>query len=248
MEFDINQPLELAERLNECLEQKFEVQENIGLKDAMSLLVANGYLSTSPQFGMSEETWKRGMLILWVMEAAERGGVLREKFPYLDDRCGVQSPYPQIKFMARQIEVSAWTPRQVEEDQDERVAIISRFKKAFNSYAFDRVREKREFLQECLDDVIHYIDRIASEEELAIGRARRWASDVALPHDGQYPQLRVNYPRAHSAWGDEELEHFRSALDFGMDAMALSSMLRRTPAEVMSKKEEVTGNPGWESE
>lgn len=248
MEFDINQPLELAEKLNECLEQKFEVQEKIGLEDAMSLLVVNGYLSASPQFGMSKETWKRGMLILPVMEAAEQGGVLREKFPYLDDRCGVQSPYPQIKFMARQVEVSAWTPKQVEEDQAERVEVISRFKKAFNSYAFDRVREKREFLQQCLDDVIHYIDSIASEEELAIGRARRWASSVALPQDGQYPQLRATYPRAHSAWGEEELEHFGSALDFGMDAMAISSMLRRTPAEVMSKREEITGNPGWEIE
>ena len=247
MEFDINQPLELAEKLNECLEHQFKVQEKVGLEDAMSLLVAEGYLSASPQFGMSEEVWKRGKLIFRVMEAADRGGLLREKFHYLDDRCGVQSPYPQIKFIASQAEVSAWTEEQVEEDRDERKVIISRFKTAFNSYAFDRVLEKREYLQQCLDDVIHYIDSIASEQELAIVRARRWASNAALPQDGQYPQLRTIYPRAHSAWGEQELEHFHVALDFGMDAMAISSMLRRTPAEVMSKKEEITGNPGWEN-
>ncbi len=238
MAFDLNNPFALVDQLNAILENQFKQKDEIGLEEAMKLLVQEGCLSERPLEGMSEEAWRRGKLILWVMRLSHQRGELRTQFPYLDVLCGVDSPYPQIKFLAQEVEVDAWTDEYVEQQGDHRQEVIKSFKKAFNSYAFSRTKEGRSHLQERLDAIIEYIDSMAPEEEMAIDRARRWVARVAFPQDGLFPHLREAFPRARSEWGQQELVHLQSATEYGMDVMSISSLLRRTPAEIVAKIEE----------
>lgn len=246
MSFDPNNPFGLAEVLHELLEAEFEQTDEVGLELAMSLLVQDGFVSEEPQFGIPLDAWKKGKVIHWVMALAERSGELRDWFPYLDVLCSVDSPYPKIKFVAEEIESTAWTQEEVHQYRDDRLEVITKFKTAFNSYAYGRTREKREYLQSCLEEVIQFIDSMASEEELAIERARRWVARVELPDDGLYPSLRGAFPRARCEWGEEELGHLMSAKEYGMDIVSVSGLLLRTPVEILAKAEEITGFGGWQ--
>ena len=244
--FNPNRPFELAEILQRRLADELTDRQFVSLERAMALLVDEGFVSSEPAFGMSEGAWRQGRLILWVMRLADEQGQLQHWFPHLDPLVGVDSPHLQIKFVEEVIQPEPWTEEEVSDGNEERLRVIRRLRTAFNSYAFDRSLAKREHLQECLEDIICYIDWMASAEELAIDRAKRWIAQVDRPNDGLFPQLRMAFPRARCPWSEEEIEHLQNAKDYGMDVMSVSGLLLRTPLEVLTKAEEVMNVEGWD--
>ena len=251
--FNPNRPYDLAVVLRSQLECVLNERNQVGLEDAMTLLIDVGFVASEPMFGMSRAAWKQGRLILWAMRLASEKGKLRSWFPHLDPLVGVDAAYFQIKFVKEAVQHQPWTEERVDQGEQDRIEVIGKFKSAFNSYAHSRkqsnrtdLREKRDYLQQCLEDVMRYIDEMASPEELAIDEARRWVASADRPEDGNYRELRESFPRAHCSWTNEEVEHLLNAREYQLDLVSVSSLLLRTPAEILFKSEEVLGSSGWD--